>query len=105
THLGFFDAGCEPELSSINGDLQAENLATFAFESHCGGRKSSSDRTYDHDKQHTFFLFDVPPAFRGGSSESRDWITYYHSFRNTLGGITIQYWRFYPYNSGLSLNL
>lgn len=35
---------------------------------------------------------------RAGSGDPRDWVTYAHVYPRTDGGISLQYWFFYPYN-------
>ena len=40
----------------------------------------------------------MPEARRRGG-DPPDWTTYFHLYPNEDGGITIQYWRFYAYNS------
>ena len=41
----------------------------------------------------------MAPAFHIGQvSSPKDWITYVHSYSNSLGGITLQYWRAYTWN-------
>ncbi len=55
----------------------------------------------DRNKAVTFYLEDVPDRFRRGSLDSTEWVTYFHTYLNDIGGITVQYWRFYAYNTGL----
>lgn len=43
----------------------------------------------------------LPPALREGSRDPRDWVTYLHVYPRADGGINVQYWFFYPYNSGV----
>lgn len=40
------------------------------------------------------------PDWHAGSEDPRDWTTYVHVFPRPDGGISIQYWFFYPYNDG-----
>jgi hypothetical protein len=42
-------------------------------------------------------------AWRAGSPDPRDWVTYLHVYPRVDGGINLQYWFFYPYNDGAVL--
>jgi hypothetical protein len=64
----------------------------------CDGRALSSEGTRSAGKHRTFFLADVDDAARAGSSDPREWTTYFHAYPNDIGGVTLQYWRFYAYN-------
>jgi hypothetical protein len=64
----------------------------------CEGNLVTSDGTRSAEKHRTFFLADVAEDARKGSRDTRDWTTYFHAYPNDLGGVTIQYWRFYAYN-------
>jgi hypothetical protein len=39
-----------------------------------------------------------PDDVRAGSADPRDWVTYVHVYPRVDGGISVQYWFFYPYN-------
>jgi hypothetical protein len=39
-----------------------------------------------------------PEEVRAGSGDPADWVTYVHVFPRLDGGISLQYWFFYPYN-------
>src|SRR5262249_31130119 len=56
-------------------------------------------------KDPTFYLQNLPEAERRGSKRTEDWTTYCHAYCNNKGGITLQYWRFYPYNTGVLLGM
>lgn len=62
----------------------------------------SSDGTWSVGKTTTFYLEDVAEEFRYGSTDSSEWTTYFHAYKNDLKGITIQYWRFYAYNDAFN---
>jgi hypothetical protein len=64
----------------------------------CDGKVLSSAGTRSVGKRRTFFLADLPPEERAGSPDPRDWTTYFHAYPNDLGGVTIQYFRFYAFN-------
>jgi hypothetical protein len=53
------------------------------------------------NKRSTFYLGDIPAGERRGSADTKQWVTYCHAYANDLGGVTLQYWRFYRYNTGL----
>jgi hypothetical protein len=60
-----------------------------------------SDSTYSFCKRSAYFLANVQRSDQTGARETpADWITYVHSYPNKSGGVTIQYWRCYSYNSG-----
>lgn len=59
-----------------------------------------SDSTRSSQRLHTFVLEDLDGSARVGSLDTHDWITYVHAFRNYYGGVTLQYWRSYAYNTG-----
>lgn len=44
--------------------------------------------------------FRLPPSARGGSNDPADWTTYVHVYPRPSGGLHLQYWFFYPYNTG-----
>jgi hypothetical protein len=65
-----------------------------------GGSTIVSDGTRSRCKEATFYLADVADAARRGAHDDvRQWVTYVHSFPNTRGGVTLQYWRLYAYNT------
>jgi hypothetical protein len=79
------------------------HLLNWCYAGGCGATDtvcSNGTRTRTNDKHRTFYLRDLDGAYHGGSTESRDWTTYYHAYPNDIGGVTIQYWRFYAYNTG-----
>ena len=41
---------------------------------------------------------DFSDEVRAGSADPRDWVTYVHVYPSVNGGVSIQYWFFYPYN-------
>jgi hypothetical protein len=58
---------------------------------------SSGGGAYDTDNR--FFLTPHnPDAVRPGVRDKSQWKAYFHAYRNTIGGINIQYWIFYAYN-------
>ena len=104
TSLWFFNDACTPDLHSFatNTGVQTDLLG-WSYSDGCGDIGTVySDATRSQNKQRTFYLQDLPEAFRIGSLDSRDWNTYYHAYKNTIGGVTIQYWRFYAYNNAVN---
>jgi hypothetical protein len=61
-----------------------------------------SDATRSKNKLVSFYLADVPENARKGSTNAAQWTTYFHAYTNELGGITIQFWRFYAYNDAFN---
>ena len=97
--LWFFSKSCRPAQRKIATVRDLKIPATGVLD--CGsGRTILSNGTRSTDKETTFYLTTVPPAARRGSLDSEEWITYVHGYRNDLGGITLQFWRFYAYNTG-----
>jgi hypothetical protein len=60
----------------------------------------SSSGTRSDSKWTGFYLADVPFEARSGNVDSTRWITYFHAYPREGGGVTVQYWRFYPFDSG-----
>jgi hypothetical protein len=104
TALWFYDDDCSPDLKArlTTNPSQAQLLG----QTHEGGCGSSdtvfSNGTRSDKKQRTFFLEDVAEEFRIGSLDSAEWTTYFHAYKNDLGGVTIQYWRFYAFNDAIN---
>jgi hypothetical protein len=104
TSLNFVDAHCHPEViyKLLDAPRQADLLNHIAT-GDCIAGTIRSDGTRSIGKRRTFFLADLDDASRRGSTNSQDWTTYFHAYRNDQGGITIQYWRCYGYNTGRKL--
>jgi len=69
-----------------------------------GDLKVASDGGRSRGKRVSFFLGNVAPG-RDKSLRPNDWVTYVHSYPNTLGGITVQYWRAYTRNDASFLGI
>jgi hypothetical protein len=98
--LGFYDDECTPDLLSVGvarAPHQADLLGHTTHEG-CGLGTVLSSGTRSRHKHRTFFLADLPRELRTGEPDSRAWTTYLHAYPSTDGGITLQYWRIYPYN-------
>jgi hypothetical protein len=100
TELWFYDGRCHPPLEKVSDRLQTSIPITK--HSSCEPSESAveSHGTRSRDKNSTFFLKNVDDNSRIGSLDPQNWTTYFHCYPNDQGGVTIQYWRFYAYNTG-----
>lgn len=101
--LWFFSEYCRPQQVRIMkwadarlSDLMRPSCRVPGEVIHWQGTRSS-------EKKSTFYLTNVPEKERRGGEDRDAWTTYVHAYRNDLGGITLQYWRFYSYNSSYFL--
>lgn len=104
TSLWFYDDDCTPDLHSrmITAPTEGQ-LLDWWYRGGCGASDTVySNGTRSNRKQRTFYLRDVGESSRIGSLDSRDWTTYHHAYLNNIGGVTIQYWRFYAYNDAVN---
>lgn len=51
-----------------------------------------------HNDDHYFLQAGNDDAVHPGIRDPGAWQTYFHAYRNTIGGVSIQYWFFYAYN-------
>jgi hypothetical protein len=103
TDLYVYDRGCRPHRILVaRGPLIPSALPAATHRS-CDGSLLRADRPRSVGKSRTFFLADVPAPVRRGDSDPRRWPMYFHAYRNLLGGVTVQYWRFYAYNTSYVL--
>jgi hypothetical protein len=104
TSLNFYDDGCTPDFhEQVIATPTQQQLLGWAYTGGCGSTDTvRSDGTRSESKQRTFYLADVAGGYRGGSQDTRDWITYVHAYPVSGGGVTIQYWRFYAYNDAFN---
>jgi hypothetical protein len=100
TTLAFRDARCRAgkDARAIAASPTQETLLGRSVASPCGTAPVTSDGSRSLGKKTTFFLTDIAEPARSGSLDSGRWKTYVHAFPNQLGGVTLQYWRFYPFN-------
>ena len=56
-----------------------------------------SDRSW-HEDDHYFLEAISEDAVHSGMRTQSSWQLYFHAYPNTIGGVSIQYWVFYPYN-------
>ena len=104
TSLWFYDDDCTPDMKEpVQAAPAQAQLLTHSRQGGCGSIDTVfSNGTRSDRKQRTFFLVDVPEPVRVGSTNSSDWTTYFHAYRNDTGGVTIQYWRFYAFNDAVN---
>jgi hypothetical protein len=102
TTLSFVNGSCPADNKDI-GPASLTALETSTVISQCGGHKFSSSGSYNRSKQKTFVLSDLSGDGKRGLSDSSKWTTYYHTFKNDLGGWNIQYWSFYAFNTGVKI--
>lgn len=82
----------------MRGPLKQSDLLSKSVQSPDGALVS--DKTRSRLKLRTFFLEDLAVPYRSGLMVApAEWVTYVHSFPNDLGGVTLQYWRAYAWNS------
>jgi hypothetical protein len=82
----------------MKGPLRQSDLLAKSVQTADGALVS--DKTRSRLKLRTFFLEDLALSYRSGAMVApADWVTYVHSFPNDLGGVTLQYWRAYAWNS------
>jgi hypothetical protein len=100
TTLAFFDDNCFPDLhQGLETAPPQWDLPAWSYSGGCGASDTVySGGTRSDEKHRTFYLTDVASQYRSGSPNTSDWVTYVHAYKNTIGGITVQYWRFYAYN-------
>jgi hypothetical protein len=98
TRMFTYDDACEPdEKHEVPGPLTQGRLTGRSFRATCQGTSTiTSDSTRSRCKQATFFLSDLAkPDQAGLRNKPAEWVTYLHAYPNSLGGVTLQYWRFY----------
>lgn len=105
TALRFHHDNCPDHEILAQGSVNATNLVTQRHQrasswvgcSHSGDWYSSGGGAYSTDNR--FFLEPQnPDAVRPGLRDPSLWKTYYHVYRNSIGGYNVQYWIFYAYN-------
>jgi len=104
TSLTFRDDACSagrrPRV--IAATPSQRELLGHSIVSPCGAERVTSDGSRSNRKHRTFFLTDVPDAFKIGTADTTRWRTYVHAYPNDLGGVTLQYWRFYAFNRAVA---
>jgi hypothetical protein len=100
TRLTFRNSKCPIDTRDF-GTPSLDKLEKAEVRSACGESIYRASGTRSKSRSTTFVLEDVDDEAKRGSSDPGDWITYFHAYKNTLNGLTIQYWSFYPFNEGL----
>jgi hypothetical protein len=104
SQLSFKNTQCPSD--DMNFGVASEMLLKTASRvSACGGHVYRASGTRSASRSKTFILSDVTADDRGGSKDPAEWTTYYHTFKNSLGGYTIQYWTFYAFNTGVVISV
>ncbi|MBV8819194.1 MAG: hypothetical protein JO022_12605, partial [Acidobacteriaceae bacterium] len=96
--LWFYGKYCVPDRSfagRVNGEIPRLTLPGCR----AGSGPIDSYGTWSADKSATFYLNTGSWPELHGSIDPANWVTYVHSYWNELGGITLQYWRFYAFNT------
>jgi hypothetical protein len=98
-HLIFHNSACTADYMDF-GTATFDLLESAVRHSSCDGHTYMASGTRSASRSRTFYLTDVPDNVKAGSSNPKEWATYYHVFENTQGGLNIQYWSFYAFNTG-----
>jgi hypothetical protein len=105
TSLWFFSEDCRPQQVQL-GRFEDSQIPEKALPScRVPGELIASLGTRSRGKRYTFYLANVSERDKRGSLDTEQWVTYLHAYRNDLGGLTLQYWHFYPYNTGYFLGI
>ncbi|HEU4647631.1 MAG TPA: hypothetical protein VFS33_01130 [Gemmatimonadales bacterium] len=110
TRLGFFDSACGIDSMLADAPLSQPALLEPTVVPPCDAGADAANAahaagTRSENKARTFYLADVARRHQVGDTASTGWTTYYHAYRNRRGGVTVQYWRFYSFNTGLTYAL
>jgi hypothetical protein len=99
TELWYFSEYCRPQQVNVSkvGGTQIPHFTRPSCRA--AGEVIDSEGARSSGKKATFYLSDVPETDRRGGEDTDAWVTYVHAYRNDLGGITLQFWRLYSYNS------
>lgn len=98
TELWFFGRNCRPDQFRVVG-LHEARIPPSKKINCVNGVVVDSEGTRSVDKETTFYLTNVSESERRGSLNSEEWVTYLHAYGNDIGGITLQFWRVYAYNT------
>jgi hypothetical protein len=102
TTLAFHDDGC-PQDNKNYGIATLDLLENAKLASACNQHVYAASGTRSAKRTATFVLSDVDDQYKAGSSDPSQWVTYFHAYRNSGGGWTIQYWSFYAFNTGVKV--
>ena len=65
----------------------------------CSGLTISDIGSWSAKKRYTYYFNNLDKRLQAGGVDASKWTNYFHAYRNDIGGLTIQYWRFYAYNT------
>lgn len=99
TTLLFHNADCPSDNQSF-GAASVTLIRDTTVTSTCNGHVYRASGTRSASRSKTFVLNDVARDYQRGSLNPKEWPTYFHAFHNKGGGWSLQYWVFYPYNTG-----
>lgn len=100
--LYFVDEGATPQRVAARPLTQAQLLGHTAT---VRGMTVSSDGSRSRGKRSSFVLVNVDPQKDTAPLRPSDWVTYVHSYPNTFGGVSLQYWRAYVRNDARVLGI
>lgn len=111
TVMRFSHDGCSDCAILAKGAITQSNVASQTHNeknwlcSHTSTAQHSYGGTWNSSE---FFFLQTPndtneQATHSGSSNPADWKVYGHAYKNSLGGVNLQYWFFYAYNDSVSL--
>ena len=92
---GIFDYGGASQATLVTQTHSKRAWSLFSGCHHTSPQSSGGD----WDDDHHFFL-QLRDSDHSGSWYPGDWKVYVHAYPNNIGGINVQYWFFYAYNSG-----
>jgi hypothetical protein len=105
SELWFYSEDCNPTRAKIGRLTDALGSDKAVPSCRADNEMVAAAGTRSLLKKTTFYLSNVPEGDRRGSSDTKLWATYCHAYRNDIGGLTLQYWRFYAYNTGYFIGL
>ncbi len=105
SELWFYSEYCHPSHMRAGNLRHALEFQQTVPSCRAEGDMIGVEGTRSIDKRSTFYLRNLSRSEQRGSPDTRRWTTYCHIYRNDLGGFTLQYWRFYAYNTGLFLGI
>jgi hypothetical protein len=96
SELRYYDGCGEIELGSGHS---VSSGAAIQVATGCSPPANLVD-SFDPTRRRGFYLANVVIDRRRGSVDPGHWHTYFHAYPNRFGGVTLQYWRFYAFNTG-----
>ena len=78
-------------------DLPHRQISTTAEDP--DGKFEAGGASTGYSDQQTFVLPDLADEDHVGSTDPRDWKTYFHAYPTSDGGAMVQYWHLFAYNA------